>query len=49
MANACSDLGLMYYSADGVSSDRARGLEYLKRACDLGSTRACGWLKNPGS
>ena len=42
---ACSNLGLMYHSADGVSRDEAKAFAYLKQACDLGYASACGWLK----
>jgi hypothetical protein len=41
---ACSNLGYMYYTGDGVALDKERGLGSLKRACDLGMTQACQWL-----
>jgi TPR repeat protein len=45
LATACSNLGLMHYSADGLPENKERGLDYLKKACDLGYANACRWLQ----
>jgi hypothetical protein len=31
---------------DGQARDGAKSQEAMKRACDLGSRRACDWLKS---
>ncbi len=43
-ARACSNLGLMHNNGDGVPKDRAKALDYLQKACDLGLQTACQWM-----
>jgi TPR repeat protein len=43
-AQACARLGHMYRLGKGTAADEARGLDYLQRACRLGSPGACDAL-----
>ena len=45
IALACSNVGFMYKTGDGVVRDEVRALGYLTRACSLGMAQACRWLK----
>jgi TPR repeat protein len=46
-ARACAFMGVMYEDGpDGVSRDEARSQQAMSRACDLGETRACEWVKS---
>jgi TPR repeat protein len=35
----------MYKIGEGVARDDTKALGYLKKACDLGMSQACRWLK----
>jgi TPR repeat protein len=43
-AQACARLGHMHRLGQGTEADEARGLDYLRRACRLGSPGACDAL-----
>ncbi|MGD8858573.1 MAG: hypothetical protein PVI30_01080 [Myxococcales bacterium] len=43
-AQACARLGHMHLLGQGTEVDEARGLDYLRRACRLGSPGACDAL-----
>lgn len=44
---ACAFVGMLYEDGgDGVAHDDARSLEWMQRACDLGESRACEWIKS---
>jgi eukaryotic-like serine/threonine-protein kinase len=44
-ADACASLAKIYANGSGpdVPADPLRGREYLKKACDFGSTESCGY------
>ena len=45
-ARACAFVGLLYEDGpDGVSRDEAKSLRAMTRACELGDSRACDWVK----
>jgi TPR repeat protein len=46
LATSCSNVGFKYHIAEGVSRDEQKAFDYLKRACDLDYSQACGWLKD---
>jgi uncharacterized protein len=46
-AGACAFIGVLYEDGgDGVTHDDAKSLEWMQRACDLGESRACEWIKS---
>jgi TPR repeat protein len=45
VAMSCSNAGYMYYNGDGIPADKEKGLQFLKRSCDLGYQKACQWMK----
>jgi TPR repeat protein len=46
-ARACAFVGVMYEDGpDGVARDEAKSLEAMTRACTLGESRACTWVKS---
>jgi uncharacterized protein len=46
-ARACSFVGVMYEDGpDGLARDEAKSLQAMARACDLGNSRACDWVKS---
>jgi len=46
-AAACAFVGMLCRDGgDGVTRDDARSLEWMQRACDLGESRACEWIKS---
>jgi TPR repeat protein len=47
IARACAFVGVMYEDGpDGVARDEERSMQAMARACDLGDTRACEWVKS---
>ncbi len=46
-ARACAFVGVMYEDGpNGVARDEAKSLQAMSRACDLGESRACDWVKS---
>jgi TPR repeat protein len=45
VATACSNVGFMHHSGDGIPRDAEKGLSFLQRSCELGYARGCIWLK----
>ena len=44
---ACAFVGVMYEDGpDGIARDEAKSLQAMARACDLGESRACDWVKS---
>ena len=47
VARACAFVGVMYEDGpDGVARDEEKSMQAMARACDLGDTRACEWVKS---
>jgi TPR repeat protein len=47
VARACAFVGVMYEDGpDGVARDEEKSMQAMSRACDLGETRACEWVKS---
>ena len=40
-AQNCEEMGIKYISGDGVKIDGYKAIEYLERACSMGSASAC--------
>lgn len=48
-ASACAFLGILYEDGpDGLARDEAKSEQAMSRACELGSERACDWMKSRG-
>ena len=50
-ASGCSNLGVMYFSGDGVLQDKSKALALFSKACDLKDEHGCenyAVLKNQG-
>jgi TPR repeat protein len=44
---ACAFVGMLIEDgSEGLARDEAKSLEWAQRACDLGETRACDWVKS---
>jgi TPR repeat protein len=47
VARACAYVGVIYEDGpDGVSRDEEKSMQAMARACDLGDSRACEWVKS---
>jgi TPR repeat protein len=47
IARACAFVGVMYEDGpDGVARDEEKSMQAMSRACDLGDSRACEWVKS---
>lgn len=47
-ADACYDIGVMYFEGGMVETDFPRGMEYVQKSCKLGYEKACVWLEDSG-
>ena len=44
-ADACFNLGVLYYDGKGVRQDKGAAKEYFGKACDLGNQGGCNNYK----